>query len=189
MAAFEDLCRELFDAADERFLIDDEQLVVNAYSLDRQYTLSCEMADEVEGSWEGSVDVQLSSDAANAAASLYLDIFDERGQPMEAAWECLVRWNAPPVSDPNVGLTAGGDIAQSAGVPVEDVTVHASSVNDGDRWVYHLSFEYALWLADDDDPDEDAARIMAIAEDGLNRLQELAKHWPVVEGLPDDDES
>ena len=189
MAAFEDLCRELFDAADERFLIEEEELLVNAYSLDRQYALTCSMADEVEGPWEGTLEVLLSSDAPNAAASIYEDVFDVDGSPLEAAWEVTVRWHGPSVSDPSVAQPARVEIAGAAGVPAEEISAHLAGVWDGDEgtWVFVPTFEYGLWLADD----EDSARIMSIAEDGLDRLQQVARTWPIVElpGADDEDET
>ena len=189
MAAFEDLCRELFDAADERFLVEEEELLVNAYSLDRQYALTCSMADEVEGPWEGTLEVLLSSDAPNAAASIYEDVYDADGSPLEAAWEVIVRWHAPAVSDPSVVQPARAEIGGAAGVPAEEVSAHLAGAWDPDdaTWAFVPTFEYGLWLADDEDPDEDAARIMSIAEDGLEKLQDLARTWPIVD-LPGTDE-
>jgi hypothetical protein len=183
VAAFEDLCRELFDAADERFLIEEEELLVNAYSLDRQYALTCSMADEVEGPWEGTLEVLLSSDAPNAAASIYEDVYDADGSPLEAAWEVVVRWHGPAVSDPAVAQPARAEIAGAAGLPMDEVTAHLAGAWDegGVTWAFVPTFEYGLWLADDEDPDEDAARIMSIAEDGLGKLQDLARSWPIVE--------
>jgi hypothetical protein len=190
VAAFEDLCRELFDAADERFLIEEEELLVNSYSLDRQYALTCSMADEVEGPWEGTLEVLLSSDAPNAAASIYEDVFDADGSPLEAAWEVTVRWHGPAVSDPSVAQPARAEIAGGAGVPAEEISAHLAGAWDGDdgTWVFVPTFEYGLWLADDEDPDEDAARIMSIGEDGLERLQQVARTWPIVELPGGDDE-
>lgn len=180
MASFEDLCRLLFDAADERLLILQEDLFVNAFSLDRRYVLSCAMADEEEGPWASTVEVAVAADAANSAASMFEDVHDESGRPMEATWEVEVRWHAPSVSDSGIIATAGPDIAHAAGLKAGDVAAHTSAEWSDAGWVHHPTFEYALWLAEDEDPDEDAARIVAIAEDGLVRLEQLARHWPLV---------
>ncbi|MBI4259114.1 MAG: hypothetical protein HY658_00980 [Actinobacteria bacterium] len=187
MAAFEDLCRELFGAADERFLILDEELAVSAFSLDRHYVLTCTLADEREGPWEGTVEVSVASDAANGAASLFEDVYDEGGKPMEAAWEVSVRWHGPAVADAGVAEDAVGEMARAAGIDPGDLVARATSELSEGSWVHHPTFEYFLWLADDDDPEEDAARLLAIAEDGLVRLQDLARSWPLAE-LPDEEE-
>lgn len=182
MPAFEDLCRDLFDAADERLLILSEELLVSAYSLDRTYMLACGVADEVEGPWEGTVEIVLSSDAANSAASIYEDVFDEAGRPLEAAWEVVVRWNSPAVLDLDAVADAGTEIAAAAGV--DDVETHAASEWNGARWMHRPSFEHSTWLPED--PEDHAAdHIAAIAEDGLVRLQELAKDWPLVAAPPE----
>jgi hypothetical protein len=180
VASFEDLCRLLFDAVEERFLILQEDLFVNAFSLDRRYVLSCAMADEEEGSWEGTVEIAIGADAANSAASMFEDVYDESGAPMGATWEVEVRWHGPAITDSGVIATAGPDIAHAAGLKPSDVTGHTSAEWAGSDWIHHPTFEYAIWLAEDEDPDEDAARIVAIAEDGLARLEELGRHWPVV---------
>jgi hypothetical protein len=181
VAAFEDLCRRLFDAADERFLILEEELLLNAHSLDRQYVLTCTMADEREGPWEGTVEVTVGSDAANSAAAMFEDVFDEQGQQLQAAWEVTVTWHGPAISEAGAGQDAGPDVARAAGVDADQVSVRLASEWDGSAWIHRPSYRYSLWLADDEDPEEDAARIMAIAEDGLDRLQSLAKSWPIVE--------
>jgi hypothetical protein len=146
------------------------------------------MADEVEGPWEGTVEIALSSDAANSAASIYEDVFDESGRPLEAAWEVVVRWNSPAVSDLDTVADAAPELAEAAGV--DDVATHCASEWDGTRWVHRPSFEHSTWLPEE--PEDHAAdHIAAMAEDGLVRLQELAKDWPLlarpVEAEPDEE--
>jgi hypothetical protein len=91
-----------------------------------------------------------------------------------------------------VAQPARAEIAGGAGVPAEEISAHLAGAWDGDEgtWVFVPTFEYGLWLADDEDPDEDAARIMSIGEDGLERLQQVARTWPIVElpGADDEDE-